>query len=39
MFARVLTTFLNQDIYSYGDNIDDLIEKFLVLESTDFNIS
>ena len=34
-----VTAFANQDVYLYRDNVDDLIEKLLVLESTDFHIS
>lgn len=38
-FATVLNAFLNEDVYTYRDKVDDLIEKLLLLESTDFHLS
>ncbi len=38
-FGRVLSAFLDEDIYNYRDNVEDLIEKLLLLESTDFYLA
>ena len=38
-FGRVLAAFLNEDVYEYRDDVDNLIEKLLMLESTDFYLS
>lgn len=38
-FPKVLATFFNEDIYSYKDNTEALIEKILLLESVDFQLS
>ena len=37
-FQRLLG-FLQEDILQYNDNIDDLTEKFLLLENVDFELS
>ena len=38
-FGRVLAAFLNKDVYEYRNDVDTLIEKLLMLESTDFHVS
>ena len=38
-FPKVITAFLNEDIYSYRDDTDGLIEKLLLLECVDFHLS
>ena len=38
-FGRVLAVFLNEDVYEYRNDVDKLIEKPLMLESTDFYLS
>jgi hypothetical protein len=38
-FGRVLSAFLDEDIYNYRDNVEDLIEKLLLLKSTDFYLA
>ena len=34
-----LSTYLGEDVYKYKDNVDDLTEKLLLLESVDFKLS
>jgi hypothetical protein len=34
-----ISAFLDEDIYNYRDNVEDLIEKLLLLESTDFYLA
>ena len=35
-FGRVLAVFLKEEVYEYRNDVDKLIEKPLMLESTDF---
>ena len=39
VFPKVLGQYLNEDIYSYKHNTDDLVEKVLLLENIDFLLS
>ena len=38
-FAKVLSMFLNEDVYQYNDREDELTEKLLLLENADFHLS
>ena len=38
-FAKVLSMFLNEDVYQYNDREDELTEKLLLLENVDFHLS
>ena len=38
-FPKIVGNFLQEDILQYKDNIDDLAEKFLLLENVDFKLS
>ena len=38
-FGRVLAAFLNKNVNEYRNDVDTLIEKLLMLESTDFRVS
>ena len=38
-FAKVLSMFLNEDVYPYNDREDELTEKLLLLENVDFHLS
>jgi len=38
-FHHVVTMYLNEDILSYKDEIDDVVEKLLSLGKVDFQIS
>lgn len=38
-FPKIVGNFLQEDILQYKDNIDDLIEKLLLLENVDFELS
>ena len=35
-FAKVLSAFLNEEVYKYSDKEDELTEKLLLLENVDF---
>jgi len=34
-----LSAYLNEDIFQYRDNIDELTEKLLLLENVDFTLT
>ena len=38
-FSEAISTFLNEDIFSFKDNTDPLETKLLLLEGVDFHIS
>ena len=38
-FAKVLSMYLNEDVYQYNDREDELTEKLLLLENVDFHLS
>lgn len=38
-FAKVLSTFLNEDVYEYKNKEDELTEKLLFLNNVDFHLS
>lgn len=38
-FPKVINEFLKEDIYIYKENTDRLVEKLLLLESVDFQLS
>ncbi|KAJ7373315.1 hypothetical protein OS493_012906 [Desmophyllum pertusum] len=38
-FAKVLSSFLNEDVYQYKDNKEELTNKLLLLEGIDFHLS
>ena len=37
-FPKIVGNILQEDISQYKDNIDDLAEKFLLLENVDFQL-
>ena len=38
-FPKIVENFLQEDIFQYKDNIDNLTEKLLLLENVDFELS
>ena len=38
-FSKIVGNFLQEDIFQYKDNIDDLTEKLLLLKNVDFELS
>ena len=38
-FPKIVGNFLQEDIFQYKDNIDDLTEKLLLLKNVDFELS
>ena len=38
-FSKAISTFLNEDIFSFKDNTDSLETKLLLLEGIDFQLS
>ena len=38
-FSEAISTFLNEDIFSFKDNTDPLETKLLLLEGVDFQLS
>ena len=38
-FSEAISTFLNEDIFSFKDNTDPLKTKLLLLEGVDFQLS
>ena len=38
-FSKAISTFLNEDIFSFKDNTDPLKTKLLLLEGVDFQLS
>ena len=38
-FPRVISSFLDKDIFNYKDDTDNLIEELLLLENIDFQLS
>ena len=38
-FPKIVGNFLQDDIFQYKDNIDDLTEKLLLLKNVDFELS
>ena len=39
VFPKVLSNFLQEDVYFYKDNTDALTEKLLYMEKVDFHVS
>ena len=39
VFPKIISAFLSEDIYSYKQDTDTLIEKMLLLENVDFQLS
>ena len=38
-FAKVLSTFLNEDVYEYKNKEDELTEELLFVHNMDFHLS
>lgn len=36
---NTISNYLNKDIFQYKDNVDELMEKILLLENVDFELS
>lgn len=36
---NTISNYLNKDIFQYKDNVDELMEKLLLLENVDFELS
>lgn len=36
---NTISSYLNEDIFQYKDNVDELTEKLLLLEKVDFQLS
>lgn len=36
---NTISNYLSEDIFQYKDNVDDLMEKLLLLENVDFELS